>query len=89
MDFIWFLIVGLIAGWIAGKIMQGGSFGVGGNIIVGVIGAFIGGLLFDMLGFSTYGLIGSLAMATVGAVILLFIVNMVTRGEARVDKGNK
>lgn len=86
MSFIWFLIIGLIAGWAAGKIMQGSSFGVGGNIIVGIIGAFIGGFLFDILGFTTYGLIGSIITATIGAVLLLFIVNMVRHGEARVDK---
>lgn len=89
MNFIWFLIIGLIAGWAAGKIMQGSSFGIGGNVIVGVVGAFIGGFLLDLIGFTTYGLVGSLVMSIIGAIVLLFIINMVSHGEARVDKTNK
>ncbi|OEH86905.1 transglycosylase [Desulfuribacillus stibiiarsenatis] len=85
MNFIWFLIIGLIAGWAGGQIMRGRGFGIGGNIIVGIIGAFIGGFVLDLIGYTTYGLIGSLIMAIVGAVILLFIVNMFRFGEARVE----
>ena len=71
---IGFLIVGAIAGWLAGKLFQGGGFGLLGNIVVGVIGAVIGGLVFGYLGVSTGGLLGSLVSAVVGAGILLFIV---------------
>ena len=56
---IMFLIIGAVAGWLAGKLMKGGGFGLVGNIVVGVIGAFIGGYLFGALGIAAGGLIGS------------------------------
>lgn len=77
MGFIWFLIIGLIAGWLAGKIMRGRGLGVMWNLVVGVIGALLGGFLFRLVGLSAHGLLGSLVMATVGAVVLLFIVRKI------------
>jgi uncharacterized membrane protein YeaQ/YmgE (transglycosylase-associated protein family) len=71
-----FLIIGAIAGWIAGKLMQGGGFGILGNIVVGVLGALIGGFVFDTVGVSSGGLVGSLVTAVVGAAILLFVVGL-------------
>ncbi|WP_026971880.1 GlsB/YeaQ/YmgE family stress response membrane protein [Aliagarivorans marinus] len=75
MGLVLFLIIGALAGWLAGKIMKGSGFGVLGNIVVGVIGSVLGGLLFSLLGLSSSGLVGSLVTAVVGAVLLLFIVN--------------
>jgi len=73
------LIVGAIAGWLAGKVMAGGGFGIIGDIIVGLIGAFIGGLLFSvLLPNSSVGFIGSIVVAFIGAVILLALVRLVT-----------
>jgi uncharacterized membrane protein YeaQ/YmgE (transglycosylase-associated protein family) len=70
------LVVGLIAGWLASMVMQGGGLGIIGDIVVGVIGAFIGGFVLSLFGFAgTAGLIGSILVAFVGAVILLAIVN--------------
>ena len=77
--FIWFLIVGLVAGWIAGKLVKGRGFGFWGNLIVGMVGSLLGGLLFDLLQLSAYGLIGSLVMAVVGAVALLYLINWIKR----------
>ena len=77
---IGFLLIGLVAGWLAGLIMKGRGFGVIGNIIVGLVGALIGGLLFDLLGIAVGGVLGSLVMATVGAVVLLFIAGLFRRG---------
>jgi uncharacterized membrane protein YeaQ/YmgE (transglycosylase-associated protein family) len=77
---IMFLVIGAVAGWIAGKLMRGGGFGLVGNIVVGVIGAFIGGYLFGALGVAAGGLVGSLVMATVGALVLLFVVSLFKRG---------
>ena len=75
MQFVWFILVGLIAGWLAGKLMKGGGFGVVGDIVVGILGALVGGFLFGTLGVSTGGgLLGSIAVATVGAVVLIFVV---------------
>ena len=73
MDFLWFILIGLAAGWLAGQLMRGGGFGLVGDIIVGVIGALLGGFLFSTFGLSTGGgLLGSLIVATIGAVVLLF-----------------
>ena len=76
---IMFLIIGAVAGWLAGKLMKGGGFGLVGNIVVGVIGAFIGGYLFSALGIAAGGLIGSLVTATVGALVLLWVVGLVKK----------
>ena len=78
-ELIWFLLIGLIAGWLAGQVMKGGGYGVIGDMIVGVIGALVGGWLFGMLGISAGGLIGSLITAFVGAVILIFLLRMIRR----------
>jgi uncharacterized membrane protein YeaQ/YmgE (transglycosylase-associated protein family) len=80
MELLWFILIGLAAGWLAGQFMQGGGFGVVGDILVGVVGAVVGGFLFRQLGLSAGGgLIGALIVATIGAVVLLFLVRMVKR----------
>ncbi len=80
MSLLWFLIVGLIAGWLAGLLVKGGGFGLIGDLVVGVIGAFLGGFLFSTLGVSAGGgLIGSIIVATIGAVVLLFLVRLIKR----------
>jgi uncharacterized membrane protein YeaQ/YmgE (transglycosylase-associated protein family) len=76
---IWLILVGLIAGWLAGQVMRGGGFGIVGDIIVGIIGALLGGWLFGLLGISAGGLIGQIIMAFVGAVVLLLILRAVRR----------
>jgi uncharacterized membrane protein YeaQ/YmgE (transglycosylase-associated protein family) len=79
MNILYFLLIGLIAGWLAGQIMKGKAFGLAGNLIVGCVGAFIGGFVFDLLGIFTHGLIGSLVAALVGALILLWIINQIKK----------
>lgn len=80
MGFLWFLLVGLIAGWLAGMLVKGGGFGVIGDMVVGVVGALIGGLIFTSLGVSSGGgMIGSIIVATIGAIILIFILRIVKR----------
>ena len=74
-----FLLIGAIAGWLAGTLMKGGGFGLLGNIAVGVLGAVIGGFLFGLLGISAGGLIGSIITATVGAAVLLFVVGLIKK----------
>ncbi|OIP73009.1 MAG: hypothetical protein AUK48_10570 [Oscillatoriales cyanobacterium CG2_30_44_21] len=74
MNFIWFILIGLAAGWIAGQLVKGSSFGLVGDIIVGVVGAMLGGFLFSTFGVAVAtgsGLLGSLIVATIGAVVLL------------------
>jgi uncharacterized membrane protein YeaQ/YmgE (transglycosylase-associated protein family) len=74
------LIVGAIAGWLAGQIVRGFGFGLVGNIVVGIIGAVIAGWLFPRLGISLGGgIIGSIIAAAIGAVILLFIIGLIKR----------
>ncbi|MDR6886867.1 MULTISPECIES: GlsB/YeaQ/YmgE family stress response membrane protein [Variovorax] len=78
MSLLWFLVVGLVAGWLAGILVKGGGFGLVGDLIVGVVGAVLGGFLFSTFGVSMGGgLVGSLIVATVGAVVLLFIVRLI------------
>ena len=76
---IW-LCVGAIAGWLSGVIVKGGGFGLFGDIVVGIVGAFIGGWLLPRLGVQLgAGLVGIIASATIGAVVLLLIVKLVRR----------
>ena len=79
MTLLSFLIIGLLAGWLAGLIMKGHGFGVIGDIIVGIIGALVGGYLFSALGISAYGTFGALAMSVIGAVVLLFFIGLLRR----------
>ena len=80
MQFVWFVLIGLVAGWLAGQFMKGGGFGIVGDIIVGVLGALIGGFVFSSLGLSAGGgLLGSLVVATIGAVLLIFILRLIKR----------
>ena len=76
---IFTLVIGAVAGWLAGKIMKGRGFGILGNIVVGVVGAVLGGFLFGLLGVSAGGMAGSLVTATVGAIVLLWIVSLVKK----------
>ena len=74
------IIVGILAGWLAGKIMSGGGYGVIVDLILGLIGGVVGGWIFAQLGAAgPSGFIGSLVVATVGAVILVAIVHLVRR----------
>ena len=80
MEFIGMILVGLIAGWLAGVLVKGGGFGVLGDIVVGVLGALVGGFLFRALGLSTgSGLLGSIFVATVGAIVLIVVVREIKR----------
>lgn len=74
MSFVWFAIIGIVAGWLAGQLMKGRGFGLVGNLVVGVLGAVIGGWLAGALGIGASGLLGALLVATAGAVVLLAVV---------------
>ena len=80
MGFIEFIVVGLIAGWLAGKVMKGGGYGVLVDIILGILGGVLGGWLFGMLGiWPGGGIVGSLIVAFIGAVILVWITRLIKR----------
>ena len=79
MNFLLWIVIGAVAGWVAGRIMQGGGFGILGNIMVGIIGSIVGGWAFGVFGIAWGGIIGSLVTAVVGAVILLWIVGLIKK----------
>lgn len=76
---ILFLLIGAVAGWLAGKLMKGGGFGLIVNIIVGVIGGFLGGWLMSLVGIQKAGLLWELITSVIGACVLLFIVSLFSR----------
>jgi uncharacterized membrane protein YeaQ/YmgE (transglycosylase-associated protein family) len=80
MGFLAFIVVGLIAGWLAGKVMRGGGYGVLGDIILGILGGMLGGWIFGRLGiYPSGGLIGAIIVAFTGAVILVAISRLLKR----------
>lgn len=76
---IWTIIIGILAGWLAGLIVKGRGMGLLVDLIVGIVGALIGGFIAGLIGLAAYGLIGRLAIAVAGAVILLFLVRLIKR----------
>ena len=79
MAFIWYILIGLAAGFIAGKLVKGGGFGLWVNLLVGIIGGVLGGWLFGILGLHTSSIIGSLLTSVVGAVVLLWLADFISR----------
>ena len=73
------LIVGAIAGWLAGRIVEGYGFGFIGNLVIGIIGACIGGYIFPHLGIIPASTLGNLIAATIGAIVLLVIIGLLKR----------
>ncbi len=79
-NLLWFIVIGIVAGFLAGKMMKGKGFGLLINLLVGIGGALLGGWLFGILGLSFGGgLLGTLITAFLGAVILLFIINLIKK----------
>jgi uncharacterized membrane protein YeaQ/YmgE (transglycosylase-associated protein family) len=74
MYLLWQIAIGILAGWLAGKIMRGRGFGVLVDLLLGIVGSIIGSFVFGLLGLQAYGLIGSIVVATAGAMLLLFLV---------------
>ena len=80
MNFIWFIIIGGIAGWLSGRVIKGSGFGVVGNIVVGIIGSVVGGWVFSLLNISTSGnTIGPFITAFCGALIVLVVVGKLAK----------
>lgn len=79
MSLIGFLIIGGLAGWLAGFLFRGGGYGILANMGIGVAGSIIGGFIFRLLGLSSHSVIGELVTATVGALVLLAVVRAVKR----------
>ena len=80
MHFLWWILVGLVAGWLTGKIMKGSGFGTLMDIIIGIVGDIVGGYLFSLLGFAgSGGFIYTVFVAVIGAVILTWLVRLVKK----------
>lgn len=80
MHLLWFILIGLAAGWIASHMTTGSGLGILGDIVVGLLGAVIGGYLFRALGVHRgFGIFGSLLVATIGAIVLIFLLHLFKR----------
>lgn len=80
MGIVWFIVIGLAAGWLAGQVMKGGGYGIVGDIVIGVIGALLGGLLFQRsVLIAGSGLLGSLVVAAIGAVVFLLLLRLIKK----------
>jgi uncharacterized membrane protein YeaQ/YmgE (transglycosylase-associated protein family) len=78
-NLIYWMVVGLIAGWAAGKIMKGGGYGPVADIVLGIVGAVVGGWLMGMLGIQAGGLIGTIVVAIIGAVFLIWLSRLIKK----------
>jgi uncharacterized membrane protein YeaQ/YmgE (transglycosylase-associated protein family) len=76
---IWAVVIGLIAGWLAGKVMKGRGYGVLMDIVLGIVGGVIGRFVFGLLGLSSWNVIGSIIVSFVGAVILIWLVRQLKK----------
>ncbi|TGN11016.1 GlsB/YeaQ/YmgE family stress response membrane protein [Leptospira ilyithenensis] len=76
---IYFLLIGLAAGWLTGRILRGRGFGLIANLVIGVIGSFLGRFVFGLLGFGSYGLIAELIVAVAGSILLVVIAGYIKK----------
>jgi len=76
---IWWLVIGLVAGWLTGKIMGGGGYGAIGDIVLGIVGAFVGGYLLHFIGITGGGMIAEILVATFGACVLVWLVRTIKK----------
>jgi uncharacterized membrane protein YeaQ/YmgE (transglycosylase-associated protein family) len=77
---VWWILIGLLAGWLAGVVTRGRGFGCLADIVIGLVGAVIGGWVFSKLGITAFGFFGSVAAATVGAVLLVAVARLLSGG---------
>ncbi len=77
MSLLYSIILGGIAGWLAGQIMKGSGYGVVGNVVIGMIGGVIGGFLLRILSFALFGLFGQLIAAVLGSIVLIYVVKQI------------
>ena len=81
MGFIWYIIIGIVAGFLAGKIMRGGGFGLVINLLLAILGGVLVGWVFALFGLAASGLIGSLITSTVGAILVLWIASLFSKSK--------
>jgi uncharacterized membrane protein YeaQ/YmgE (transglycosylase-associated protein family) len=83
MELLWTLLIGALVGWLAGLIVEGEGLGLIGDVLIGILGAWLGGFIARLLGIVAYGLVGRLAVAVGGAVILLMVLRAIFSGKKR------
>jgi uncharacterized membrane protein YeaQ/YmgE (transglycosylase-associated protein family) len=76
---VWVVLVGILAGWLAGQLTKGSGFGLLGDLIVGILGSLLGSFLFGSIGIVAYGLLGRLVMAVIGAIVLLWLLRLIKK----------
>jgi uncharacterized membrane protein YeaQ/YmgE (transglycosylase-associated protein family) len=76
---VWVVLIGMLAGWLAGQITKGSGFGLVGDLIVGILGSLLGSFLFGLIGIVAYGLLGRLVMAVIGAIVLLWLIRAIKK----------
>ncbi len=76
---VWVVLIGVLAGWLAGRLTKGRGFGILGDLIVGILGSLLGSFLFGLIGIVAYGLLGRLVLSVVGAIILLWLIRLIKR----------
>lgn len=76
---IWVVLIGILAGWLAGQITKGSGFGLLGDLIVGILGSLLGSFLFGLFGIVAFSLIGRLVMAVLGAIVLLWLIRKIKK----------
>jgi uncharacterized membrane protein YeaQ/YmgE (transglycosylase-associated protein family) len=79
MYLVWVVLIGILAGWIAGKITKGSGFGLLWDLVLGVAGSLLGSVIFGLLGLGAYTLLGRLVVAVVGAIVLLWLVRVIKK----------
>lgn len=83
MYWLWYILIGIVARWLAGLIVKGSGSGLILNLVIGIVGSVLGGWLFSIMGIGATSGLGSLITAVVGAIVLLLIVSLFTRGKGR------
>jgi len=76
---LWVVLIGMLAGWLAGQITKGGGFGLLGDLIIGILGSLLGSFLFGLIGIYAGGLLGRLVMSVVGAIVLLWLIRLIRK----------
>ena len=79
MALMWVVILGILAGWLAGLIAKRRGFGLLGDLIVGIVGSLLGSFIFGLIGLAAYGLLGRLVISVVGAIVLLWLIRLIKR----------
>ncbi len=83
MNFVWYILIGIAAGFLAGKVTKGDGFGLLLNLIIGIIGGVLGGWIFGLLGFQTTSILGNLISATAGSIVLLWLVGWLKKSTGK------